>query len=369
MLTTQFLLSERPAASSRRRPLLFALIVALTFGACGTRPAPNVDPTRRIAWKAVKVVRLSAPQKAKYLERLIADAEVATAAEAHAAWWKTKDGRTEAAWLRVARAAAQATRAVRDQQNQARERYRGLLVATKDELARARAELREAGMGRRESAAITRALVGLSTAEKLAAQGDHARASDKLVAARQSLAVIHSSWKGVHARFSDKTLLRTWKRWVDETLQDSRERGDIAIIVNKLQRRLNVYYRGLKLASYPAELGANGLARKDHAGDRATPEGKYRIIALKQGRATKYHKALLINYPNDEDLARHPQGKARGIIPSRAGIGNLIEIHGDGGQGRYWTDGCIALTNDHMDRVFARVHQGTPVTIVGTYER
>jgi hypothetical protein len=369
VLTTQYLLSERPAASFRRRPLLFALLAVLTLAACGSRPTPDVEPTRRIAWKAIRLVRPSAPQKAKYIERLVADAEVSTAAEANIPWWRTTDGRTEAAWLRVARAAAQATRAVRAQQSQARDRYHGLLVATKEELARARAELREAGMGRRESAAITRALVGLSTAEKLAVHGEHARASDKLIAARQSLAIIHSSWTGVHARFSDKTLLRTWKRWVDETLQRSRERGDIAIIVNKLQRRLNLYYRGLKLASYPAELGANGLARKDHAGDRATPEGMYRIVALKQGRATKYYKALLINYPNDEDRARYAQGKARGVIPSRAGIGNLIEIHGDGGQGRDWTDGCIALTNDDMDRVFARVHQGTPVTIVGTYEQ
>jgi L,D-peptidoglycan transpeptidase YkuD (ErfK/YbiS/YcfS/YnhG family) len=349
--------------------LLFTLAAVLTLIACGSRPAPELEPARRVAWKAVRLVRPSAPQKAKYIERLIADAEVVTAAEAHAPWWRANEGRTEAAWLRVARAAAQATRAVRAQQGQARERYHGLLVATKDELARARAELREAGMGRRESAAITRALVGLSTAEKLAALGEHARASDKLIAARQSLAIIHSSWASVHARFSDKTLLRTWKRWVDETLQDSRERGEIAIVVNKLHRRLTLYYRGLKLASYPAELGANGLARKDHAGDRATPEGQYRVVALKQGKATKFYKALLINYPNDEDRARHAQGKARGVIPSRAGIGNLIEIHGDGGQGRDWTDGCIALTNEDMDRVFARVHQGTPVTIVGTYEQ
>ena len=314
-------------------------------------------------------MRPTAPQSAKYIQRLVADAEVVAAAEANAPWWQARQGRTEAAWLRVARASAEAVRTVRGQQDRAREHYRAQLVAAQDELARASAELREAGMGRRESAAITRSLVGISTAKKLASAGEHARAADKLLAARQSLAIIHGSWTGVHARFSDAGLIRQWRQWVDATLAESRDRAEMAIVVNKLQRRLNLYYRGLKMTSFPAELGANGLARKAHAGDRATPEGMYRVVAMKQGNATRFYKALLINYPNDEDRARYSQGKARGVIPSRAGIGNLIEIHGEGGQGRDWTDGCIALTNDDMDRVFARVHPGTPVTIVGTYER
>jgi L,D-peptidoglycan transpeptidase YkuD (ErfK/YbiS/YcfS/YnhG family) len=54
-------------------------------------------------------------------------------------------------------------------------------------------------------------------------------------------------------------------------------------------------------------------------------------------------------------------------VPLRAGVGSLIEIHGDGGQGRDWTDGCVALSNSDMDRVFARARVGTPVTIVGTF--
>lgn len=368
MLNLRYLFSGRPAASSCRRPLIFALAAILASWGCTSRPTPDVGPARRAAWKAIRLVRPAAPQRVKYIEKLLADAEVVTAVEINAPWWRRNEGRTEAAWLRVVHAAGQATHAVRAQQEHARSRYLTLLEATRDELARGRAEIREAGMGRRESAAITRALVGLSTAQKLALAGDHARATDKLIAARESLAIIHSNWVGVHARFSDGTLNRQWKQWVDATITGSRDHSDMAIVVNKLQRRLILYYRGLKLASFPAELGANGLARKAHAGDRATPEGMYRVVAIKQGRATKYYKALLINYPNDEDRARYAQGKARGVIPVRAGIGSLIEIHGDGGQGRDWTDGCIALTNDDMDKVFARSHIGMPVTIVGRYE-
>jgi lipoprotein-anchoring transpeptidase ErfK/SrfK len=52
-------------------------------------------------------------------------------------------------------------------------------------------------------------------------------------------------------------------------------------------------------------------------------------------------------------------------VPPGRGIGGLIEIHGAGGQGRNWTDGCVALVNPDMDRLFAAVGVGTPVTIVG----
>jgi L,D-peptidoglycan transpeptidase YkuD (ErfK/YbiS/YcfS/YnhG family) len=47
-------------------------------------------------------------------------------------------------------------------------------------------------------------------------------------------------------------------------------------------------------------------------------------------------------------------------------IGGLIEIHGNGGKGIDWTEGCIALTDSEMDSVFKIVKVGTPVTIVGS---
>ncbi|HVN76277.1 MAG TPA: L,D-transpeptidase, partial [Thermoanaerobaculaceae bacterium] len=193
-------------------------------------------------------------------------------------------------------------------------------------------------------------------------------AGDELLKARESATVVHRAWSALHARFSDPANLRLWRGWVDQTLEESRRTGDAAIIVDKLRRRVILYRAGKVMASYPAELGANGLRRKEHSGDRATPEGRYQVVEAKQAPASRYNKALLINYPNDEDRMRFALGRTRGTISMRAGIGNLIEIHGDGGEGRDWTDGCVALTNEDMDRLFARVHVGTPVTIVGTYE-
>ncbi|MFH1679588.1 MAG: L,D-transpeptidase, partial [Candidatus Eisenbacteria bacterium] len=55
-----------------------------------------------------------------------------------------------------------------------------------------------------------------------------------------------------------------------------------------------------------------------------------------------------------------------GADPRSATPGGLIEIHGDGGRGNDWTKGCVALSNEHMDRIFDAAAIGTPVTIIGS---
>ena len=74
----------------------------------------------------------------------------------------------------------------------------------------------------------------------------------------------------------------------------------------------------------------------------------------------------MINYPNEADKARFAEGVRKGLISKRANIGGLIEIHGGGGKGLNWTDGCVALTNEDMDKIFEMAEIGTPVTIIGS---
>ena len=211
-------------------------------------------------------------------------------------------------------------------------------------------------------------LISYKLSEKLAGAGRYEEADNELAKVRENATIVHRAWSALHARFSDPANLRIWRGWAEQTIEESQRTAEAAIIVDKLRRRVILYRAGRATASYPAELGANGLRRKEHSGDRATPEGRYRIVEAKQAPASRYNKALLINYPNDEDRMRFALGRTRGTIPTRADIGSLIEIHGDGGEGRDWTDGCIALTDEDMDRLFAHVQVGPPVTIVGTYE-
>ncbi len=45
-------------------------------------------------------------------------------------------------------------------------------------------------------------------------------------------------------------------------------------------------------------------------------------------------------------------------------LGGMIEIHGDGtGVSNNWTQGCVAIHNTHIDKLWAWVEVGTPVII------
>jgi L,D-peptidoglycan transpeptidase YkuD (ErfK/YbiS/YcfS/YnhG family) len=157
-----------------------------------------------------------------------------------------------------------------------------------------------------------------------------------------------------------------WKNWVDKTINDSRKNREYSIIIDKFSRKCLIYLNGSKKYEFEAELGKNWVGDKRVRGDKATPEGMYKITKKFEGSKTKYYKALLLDYPNDEDKVKFKSEIARGSLPASAKIGGLIEIHGDGGKGVDWTEGCVALTNKEMDLVFKIVKVGTPVTIVGS---
>jgi murein L,D-transpeptidase YafK len=157
-----------------------------------------------------------------------------------------------------------------------------------------------------------------------------------------------------------------WRQWANETIEWSKTNNKTAIVVDKFARKCYLYSQGAILRTFNAELGINWIGGKKHKGDKATPEGKYYITKKKSKKGTKYYKALLINYPNETDKARFAEEVRKGLISRRASIGGLIEIHGGGGQGINWTDGCVALTNGDMDNIFDLTEVGTPVTIIGS---
>ncbi len=166
-------------------------------------------------------------------------------------------------------------------------------------------------------------------------------------------------------RYLNENYLQRWEKWTEETIAESREKGKIAIIVDKLEKKLWVYHKGEKKAVYDVGLGRFALADKLHAGDEATPEGKYKVT--KKIPQSRYYKALLLDYPNQDDLRQFQEMKKKGLIPPKVGIGGLIEIHGGGQDGL--TYGCVAMEDKVMDEIFSLAEVGTPVTIVGTFNR
>jgi lipoprotein-anchoring transpeptidase ErfK/SrfK len=219
----------------------------------------------------------------------------------------------------------------------------------------------ERGRARQQLAS---AEVYLHEAETLMGQSKFEDASRKLSQAGDCVKEAEDAVVTFIGRYLDRRQVEIWKKWTDETIAESRTKGVIALVVSKLERRLTVYKGGQAYRSYPIGLGFNGLSSKVHYGDNATPEGRYHII--QKISASQYYKALLIDYPNEEDKRRFAREKSRGTIPLTIGIGGDIEIHGGGPD--TLTRGCISMDNDKMDELFTLVGAGTPVTIVGTNE-
>ncbi len=364
---------KRPATGFRRRSFLFwATVLAVAFAAPSFIPQTAAKPfdttaARAAVYRAVSVLRADMPAAARQVDRLIAQAEVVTADEQTAPLWEQSPGRVETSWLRALSTARTAVADLRVRENASKKRWLELAPGLEADVRRAQEESNEAGVGRREISAAKQASLKWELARHYASTGAYDRALKEAELAASFNRVVRTSFDHLHSRFAEPKNLSRWKQLVAETIARSKAEGSTAIIIDKLKRKLHVYAAGNRIASFDAELGAKGLKQKLHSGDQATPEGRYRVTEARGPGRTKFYKALLIDYPNAEDRARYAFGKKSGAVPLRAGIGSLIEIHGDGGQGRDWTDGCVALTDSDMDKVFARSRVGTPVTIVGTF--
>ena len=119
------------------------------------------------------------------------------------------------------------------------------------------------------------------------------------------------------------------------------------IVVNKGERTMHLLSGRTVLKSY-----------KLFEGDGRTPEGMYFISH--QNPNSRYHLSLGISYPDAED---HARAMMLGQQP-----GGDIMIHGRGAYGaqqrnRDWTAGCIAVSDEEIEEIFAMVRPGVPIVI------
>jgi len=216
-------------------------------------------------------------------------------------------------------------------------------------------------VGRSSREFLAKAELLTDEAAGLAARGSYQEAEERLKRATTFMQIAKEVITPALKRFVDQEQISFWRRKVDETIRESQVRGSYAIVVSKVDRQLYLYKAGRLVKTYEVGLGSRSISDKVCAGDKATPEGKYRIT--KKVAQSHYFKALLINYPNDEDRRQFALAKSRGAISRRVGIGSLIEIHGGGKDGL--TYGCVALDDRHMAEIYALADVDTPVTIVG----
>jgi len=159
--------------------------------------------------------------------------------------------------------------------------------------------------------------------------------------------------------------------------------SDIWLRISKESQTLFVYSGQNLLERMPVDLGYNFFSDKVRRGSGAepdhwrTPVGEF-FIATKNA-SSSFYKALVLNYPNAEDAERglrdslitrsqfeeivRAESEFR-VPPMGTPLGGFIEIHGSGtGRKSNWTQGCIALENEQLDRIWALVTVGTPVLI------
>ncbi|UCF63266.1 MAG: L,D-transpeptidase [bacterium] len=189
--------------------------------------------------------------------------------------------------------------------------------------------------------------------------------------ANQKLARTEEYLGEVYQKINDRLIeyikeLPKWRSWATEVIELSKTNKSTVIMIDKMARTCQVYLAGELKAVYSAEFGANWIGHKIFRGDLATPEGKYFIKEKKDLGQSKYYKALELDYPTPEDRENFISRKKSGKLPKDAHIGGSIEIHGEGGKGFNWTEGCIALRNEDMDKLFQMTFVGTPILIVGT---
>lgn len=195
------------------------------------------------------------------------------------------------------------------------------------------------------------------------AQEDYKAGEEKFQEAKQNIDAAYREAEAFVEHYF--TRLPVWRKDLERTLEMSKKNGSYVLVVEKFPPRCRLYYKGKLKEEFCVELGKNWLGDKYREGDNATPEGMYKVTKKLGEGKTKYYKALLLDYPNAEDRERFRQLKKSGEINAAAKIGSLIEIHGGGGKGAHWTNGCVALTDKEMDKVYRYAEVGTVVTIIG----
>ena len=139
------------------------------------------------------------------------------------------------------------------------------------------------------------------------------------------------------------------------------------IIVDKGDRRMRLFHNDKVLKTYKMSLGFAPVGHKQIEGDGKTPEGSYTLDWRNPN--SQFYKSLHISYPNASDTA---QAKARGVS-----AGGDVMIHGSSNlpqgkpqQALYdylpredWTHGCVAVSNQDMDELWANVKNGTKIRI------
>ena len=130
-----------------------------------------------------------------------------------------------------------------------------------------------------------------------------------------------------------------------------------SLVLLKARRQLLVMNDNDVLMTFEVELGSAPVGPKQAEGDGKTPEGTYRIN--RRNPNSQFHLSLGISYPTTEQVAS--------AATKGQSAGGEIFFHGTPNRNigdDDWTAGCIAISNEEIELLYAMVRDGTPVFIL-----
>jgi len=147
------------------------------------------------------------------------------------------------------------------------------------------------------------------------------------------------------------------------------KKANFKIVVVKSKYVLSIVIDSTIIKSYPVVFGFNAVDDKFREGDGCTPEGKFKIKAMYPHKS--WSKFIWFDYPNGVSRIKHLQAKKNGVIPSNAGIGGDVGIHGVPKGYDYaidkkqnWTLGCVSLKNKDIDEIYSFAFVGMTIEII-----
>jgi murein L,D-transpeptidase YafK len=116
------------------------------------------------------------------------------------------------------------------------------------------------------------------------------------------------------------------------------------------------------IKSYKLARGGDPVGPKTRQGDHKTPEGVYTLDW--RNAHGQFYKSIHISYPRARDrAAARAGGASAGGDVFVHGLPNGYRWVGSSHRMKDWTDGCIAVTNQEIDEIWAAVTDGTPTEI------
>ncbi|WP_447556110.1 L,D-transpeptidase family protein [Vreelandella sp. EE22] len=162
-----------------------------------------------------------------------------------------------------------------------------------------------------------------------------------------------------------------------------RHSNELWVLIDDKEGVLSIFRGNALIERFtPISRGTGGARTHRVRGDSTTPLGEFRIYRF--NRESRWRIFIGIDYPTPPHArmalekgiysqadyeAYFDEYRRYGYPPQNTALGGAIGIHGIGSSdpdihGRYhWTQGCVAVNNEQIDRIASLVDVGTRVVI------